>query len=168
MSGCLGDVAAALVDGELDHHQRERAQAHLLHCPACRAEVEQLRAVKARLTALGAPAVPDALTARLLALPAPGAPVPAPAPVAGTPVRPRRDHPVRGRRHALRRRTALAGSLGLGVVAAALALGGPQGAATTPVDPGTDVFVVQHVDSTGEAPRTVPVTTVGTLTGGPR
>ena len=49
MSGCLAEVVAALVDGELDHAARERAQRHLLHCDACRAEVDAQRRLKARL-----------------------------------------------------------------------------------------------------------------------
>ena len=44
MNGCLADVVAALVDGELDHAAREKAQRHLLHCDSCRAEVDVQRA----------------------------------------------------------------------------------------------------------------------------
>ncbi|CAA9314445.1 MAG: hypothetical protein AVDCRST_MAG07-737, partial [uncultured Frankineae bacterium] len=69
MSGCLADVAAALVDGELDHAARERALRHLMRCPACRAEVDLQRRLKARLRDVGPPSPSAALTSRLLGLP---------------------------------------------------------------------------------------------------
>ena len=77
---CLGDVVAALVDGELDHAARERAQRHLAHCTPCRTEVDAQRRLKARLTgtSTGEVAPSDALTARLLGL----RPDPAPSPAA--------------------------------------------------------------------------------------
>ena len=68
MSGCLDDVAAALVDGELDHAAREKAHRHLAHCAACRSEVEAQRRLKASVLRLDAPQPSDALTARLLGL----------------------------------------------------------------------------------------------------
>jgi anti-sigma factor RsiW len=43
---------AAFVDGELDHVARDRALAHLSHCPGCRLAVEQERWIKDRLQAL--------------------------------------------------------------------------------------------------------------------
>ena len=72
---CLGAVAAALVDGELDHAGRERAQRHLAHCPACRAEVEAQRSLKAQLSGTpGWPVPSDALTSRLMGLSTPVGP----------------------------------------------------------------------------------------------
>lgn len=169
---CLGDVVAALVDGELEHAARERAQRHLAHCAACRAEVDGQRRLKARLgRAQADPEPPDALTARLLALrlpadvaahrpPPPARPRPvragrarpvAPDAVTG-PARAARPGPARRQGRSRVRRGATLGSavvvLGLG---AALALGGPQAAApTTPVAPGSDAFVVEFVStSTG-------------------
>lgn len=67
----LGDVAAALVDGELGHAARERALRHLTACGRCRAEVDAQRALKASLhgSAVVAPVAHDALRVRLLALP---------------------------------------------------------------------------------------------------
>lgn len=157
---CLGEAVAALVDGELDHGSRERAQRHLAHCPACRAEVEAQRRLKAQLlgVALGTPTPDSALTARLLALPVPGTDrIPAPLPAAARPVTvrsaagPRGSRPP-GRRTALSRRTAVTSAFAaLGVVA--LALGSPQGRPTTAVDPAADSFVVRHVETTGDAPR---------------
>ena len=175
---CLGDVVAALVDGELNHAARERAQRHLAHCDACRAEVDVQRRLKARLSgACREPAPSDALTARLLGL-RPGddalgePPLPPARPVslrpAAGPRRPltrrastrspvtrsslTRSSLTRGpvtRRRGLRRRAVLGSAVAvLGVV---LALGGPQlSGPSTPVDPGTDSFVVDFVSSTSD------------------
>lgn len=180
MSGaCLGDAVAGLVDGELDHSARERAQRHLLHCADCRAEVEAHRRLKAQLAGLGrnAPA-PAALTEQLLALAVPGTDrVPGTTRPAARPVTLRASAHPRGRRSdghrsdggrpAHRRRTAVGSALvALGVVA--LALGGPQSAATTPVDPGADSFVVRHVGTTGDAPRVARASINGEGTGSRR
>lgn len=170
MSAHLGELAAALVDGELDHDARERAQRHLAHCGACRAEVDAHRSLKARLARLSAdaPQPGHALTDRLLALQVPGTDrISAPAgPVRTATVRPASGRPAAGpgnsrpRRRALRRRTAVGGAVAaFGLVA--LALGSPQSAATTPVDPATDSFVVEHVDTTSEVPRVVQATLTG-------
>jgi anti-sigma factor RsiW len=76
----LGDALSALVDGELDGTELDRANAHLAACAQCRGEATALRLLKTGLRALGAAGecqpftqspgvVPvDALTARLLAL----------------------------------------------------------------------------------------------------
>jgi hypothetical protein len=77
---CLDDVAAALVDGELDHASRERAHRHLAHCAPCRAEVEAQRRLKARLSGVEQVQPSAALTDRLLRIAAP-----APEPGAGPP-----------------------------------------------------------------------------------
>ena len=170
MGGCLGEVAAALIDGELEHAARERAHRHLLHCAACRAEVEAQRRLKASLAALAPAPAPDGLTARLMALQVPGTDRVGP-PVG--PVRPATVRPAAGpanrrpRGRGLRRRTAVGSAVAaLGVVA--LALGGPQSGATTPVDPGADSFVVEHVDTTSEVPRVVQARLSGGGARGPR
>jgi anti-sigma factor RsiW len=175
--GCLGETAAALVDGELDHADRERAQRHLAHCSRCRSEVEAQRRLKAQVRAAAdaTPAPPPDLAARLLALPGPGAvagpatPVPVGprvGPVPVTSVRtPARARPAaRRRRH---RRTAVVSAAVL-ALAGVLALGEPPRTASTPVDPGSPVFVVEHVGTTGGAVRTVPVIRAGGGGTGPR
>jgi anti-sigma factor RsiW len=175
--GCLGDVAAALVDGELDHAARERAHRHLAHCAGCRAEVDGQRRLRARLSGVGHPDLPPGLTDRLLWLAAPVGELSLPdvrppsRPVAVPPVpsRPAGSSPggsgparVRPRR-AVRRRATTGSAFAVLGVATALALGAPQPRpATTPVDPATDAFVAEFVSTTadGSSSAVVPVPAV--------
>lgn len=173
---CLGDVVAALVDGELDHAARERAQRHLANCDTCRAEVDAQRRLKARLTGLRAdpPAPDDTLTMRLLALSvasSDGASSDVVRSHAVGTTHPRRARPVpqpsagrRPRGRSLRRRaTAGAGLLALGLTAA-FALGGtPPRQPSTPVDPGNDVFVTEFVSTTSD---TAPARSASFTSGG--
>ncbi|MGH3391262.1 MAG: anti-sigma factor family protein, partial [Actinomadura sp.] len=48
----LGERLTALVDGELEHDERDRAYAHLAACTACRADAEALRRLKSELRSL--------------------------------------------------------------------------------------------------------------------
>jgi anti-sigma factor RsiW len=161
---CLGDVLSALVDGELDHAARDRALSHLAGCAACRADVEDQRRLKARLAALHADAPSPELSSRLLALAVPGA---EPWARPSTPVRPvtvrssrapgGAARPAAGPGRRLRRATAVGSSVVLAGLAAALVLGGrPAGGGSTPIDPGADVFVVEHVSTTGDLPLREP------------
>jgi anti-sigma factor RsiW len=173
---CLGDVAAALVDGELDHAARERAQRHLANCAACRAEVDAQRRLKARLTGLRAdlPAPDQDLTTRLLALSAAHADVASSdvgraVPVGSTHPRGARPAPrspagVRPRGRPLRRRaTAGAGLLALGLTAAFALGGAPPQSPSTPVDPGTEMFVTEFVSTTSD---TSPARSASLTSGG--
>jgi anti-sigma factor RsiW len=72
----LGYRLSALVDGELSADERDRVHAHLAGCEACRAEANQLRALKKRMRGLGEVLPDDALTQRLIAIAEPGPPVP--------------------------------------------------------------------------------------------
>jgi hypothetical protein len=72
----LGPRISALVDGELGHESRERALAHVAHCPACRDSLESERAVKDLLAAAASPAPSDGVLASLQALARPGNPLP--------------------------------------------------------------------------------------------
>lgn len=62
-----GSVVAALVDGQLDGAEEDRAWDHVLGCPGCRRRVEHERWVKQRLAGLGQPrvAAPDGLVGAL-------------------------------------------------------------------------------------------------------
>lgn len=164
----LGDAVAGLVDGELDHPGRERAQAHLLHCDDCRSDVDAQRRLKSRLVGLAARGGPEPsadLTARLLAMPVPGT-EPTRQPVVVGPVRPaavrgpaRPGGPLapatRRSGRSLRRRTTVGSALAVIGVGALIALGGPRAAGgVLPVDPGGNGFVVDYINRTVEVPMT--------------
>ncbi len=65
----LGELAAALVDGALDHNARDRALAHVMRCDGCRAEIDAQRRMKAQLAQVAVPPMSAGLAERLLSLP---------------------------------------------------------------------------------------------------
>ncbi len=172
----LGDRLSALIDGELDGAERDRASAHLASCEQCRAEAAELRALKQKLRDLmaGAPAEASAeaaMTRRLIALTGPGGPmpsrhrrlrvpgvigvlglVPGHRPAGGwDPSRPadRRPRSARRRRYLVLGTVSLAVSLGT----AAFTAGGGGGAAPGPrITPPVDMYSVEHAITTGEVP----------------
>ena len=167
---CPGDLLSGLVDGELDHPTRERVLSHLMACADCQREVEGLRSLKARLQWAGAetPVPSEDFTARLRGLAAPGAAPPERArPGAARPVSVRPGGravagrgPVGLRPRRLRRRTV--GSLVALGLSAAFVLGGQSPASSTrvPIDPSSDQFVADYVDTSVEVPVTQPVDAV--------
>ncbi len=70
----VGDLAAALVDDQLDQATRDLVLLHLGRCAGCRADVEEQRQLKARLRGLSEPGLPLGLLARLGALSGPAEP----------------------------------------------------------------------------------------------
>ena len=162
---CPGDLLSGLVDGELDHPTRERVLSHLMTCPACHQETESLRSLKSRLSWAGAetPVPSEQLVARLMQLQVPGT-TPAARVRAGA-MRPASIRPagraaaVAGSRRPrrLRRRT-VTGLVAFGL-SAAFVLGGQTGpsGARVPIDPTTDQFVTDYVDTTVEVPLNEPV-----------
>jgi anti-sigma factor RsiW len=70
----VGDLAAALVDDQLDQDTRDQVLLHLGRCPGCRSDVQEQRQLKARLHALSTPGLPSGLIARLGALSLPELP----------------------------------------------------------------------------------------------
>ncbi len=155
MTSHLGASVSALVDGELDHPQRERVLAHLAHCLPCRAEVDAQRRFKQSLRVLVGPAPRLVLSEALLAISAP-APMAEPgwSWPAATPHGAAR--PVRrvSRRRSVRLRRGTVGgalvALGLG---GALALGGPAPRGTVaPVDPASASFVLDYASTTPDVP----------------
>ncbi|MFI6818489.1 anti-sigma factor family protein [Nonomuraea sp. NPDC050328] len=154
----LGENVSALVDGELNHMERERALAHLTFCAECRREVESMRALKSRLRSLDGPAMPADLTMSLLLMGEPGGPVPPrerpfPRTFGGVPLpgprsiapldnRPRRDPSGSSGPGRKRRSTYVA----VGVVSAAVALG--------------TLFVSTANQTSGPPPTTVHKTSV--------
>ena len=159
----LGDRLSALVDGELDGAELDRAHAHLAGCEQCRAEAAELRALKQKLRALttGAPAE-AAMTRRLIAMTGPGGPmpprrrllrvVPGHRPAVGpAATRPAATRP----RLAKRRRYLVLGTVSLvvGLGTAAFTAGGGSDAAPGPrITPPVEMYSVEHAITTGEVP----------------
>ena len=137
----LGDRLSALVDGELDGAELDRAHAHLASCERCRAEAAELRALKQKLRGLAAGVPTDAdMTRRLIAITGPGTRRPGP-------------------RRRVRRRYLMLGTVSLvvGLGAAAFTVGGGGPAAPGPrVTPPVEMYVVEHAITTGEIPFAGP------------
>lgn len=150
------DVVAALVDGELADDERERALVHLADCPPCRAEVDAQRRFKARLRTLGpaGPAPDRQLVDRLLAL-GPVPPAPAPPPDLADRLRAPGRGPERRRRRLAR--TAVGAAAVAAGIGAVLAVGGRPAPGPAPVDPRSDVLLVDHAGTAGELVVGVPV-----------
>jgi anti-sigma factor RsiW len=166
----LGDRLSALVDGELDGAELDRAHAHLAGCEPCRAEAAELRALKQKLRGLvkGAPAE-AAMTRRLIAMTGPGGPmpprhrllrvVPGRRPAAG----PASSRPGSGPSpkalkpwpSGRRRRYLVLGTVSLvvGLGTAAFTVGGGGDAAPGPrITPPVEMYSVEHAITTGEVP----------------
>jgi anti-sigma factor RsiW len=175
----LGERLSALIDGELDGAERDRAHAHLAGCEQCRAEAAELRALKRKLHALGSGAPAEAaMTRRLVAMTGPGGPLPprrrrlrlapgtAPDTAAGAApgARPAARRELRGTRRPSPRRTPRRRYLVLGAVSlvvglgtAAFTAGGGSYAAPGPrITPPVEMFVVEHAITTGEVPISGP------------
>jgi len=164
----LGDRLSALVDGELDGAELDRAHAHLAGCEQCRTEAAELRALKQKLRGLisGAPAE-AAMTSRLIAMTGPGGPlpprrtllrvVPGRRATAGpAPARPgsRRSGPAARRRRYLVLGTV---SLVVGLGTAAFTAGGGGDAAPGPrITPQVEMYSVEHAITTGGVPLPGP------------
>jgi anti-sigma factor RsiW len=162
----LGDRLSALVDGELDGAERDRAHAHLAGCERCRAEAADLRALKRKLRELmtGAPAE-AAMTSRLIAMTGPGGPlpprrrllrvVPGGRPTAGPALSGPAPSGPGAPRLARRRRYLVLGTVSLvvGLGAAAFTVGGGGGASPGPrITPQVEMYSVEHAITTGEVP----------------
>ena len=168
----LGDRLSALIDGELDGAERDRASAHLASCEQCRTEAAELRALKRKLSTLlsGAPAE-AAMTRRLIAMTGPGGPLPprrrlprlATGPGAAdrrkTRRETRRETRRPGFRGPVRRRYLVIGAVSLvvGLSTAAFTAGGGGQAAPGPrITPPVEMYSVEHAITTGEVPFTGP------------
>jgi anti-sigma factor RsiW len=165
----LGDRLSALVDGELDGAERDRAHAHLASCEQCRTEAAELRVLKQKLSTLmtGAPAE-AAMTKRLIAMTGPGGPMPprrgllraAPGSRRAA-TRASRRPGVRGPRSARRRRYLMLGTVSLvvGLGTAAFSAGGGGEAVPGPrITPPVEMYSVEHAITTGQVPFAPPVT----------
>jgi anti-sigma factor RsiW len=179
---CLGERITALVDGELDHDERDRALAHLAGCGQCRAEADAQRRLKQRLRSLNDASPSAGLLTRLYAMGEPGGPIPprsrpmpgeartpvVPRPAARRPPdnRPARrsaeggrgwDEPERGRRRRLPRARYLAvGAATLAVLGVGTAgfVAGSEPSELPRVGPALEQFAVEHALTSGDVPVT--------------
>jgi len=159
----LGDRLSALIDGELDGAERDRAHAHLAGCDQCRTEAAELRALKRKLGSLlpGAPAE-AAMTRRLIAMTGPGGPVP-PRRRPGEPGKPGKPGRPETRRPGssgpVRRRYLVIGTMSLVVGLSTVAFTAGGGGEATPgprITPPVEMYSVEHAITTGEVPFTGP------------
>jgi anti-sigma factor RsiW len=159
----LGDRLSALIDGELDGAERDRAYAHLAGCEQCRTEAAELRALKQKLSALLSRAPAEAaMTRRLIAMTGPGGPLPprrrllrlAPGPRAAG----RRETRRPGPGGPVRRRYLVFGAVSLvvGLSTAAFTAGGGEATPGPRITPPVEMYSVQHAITTGEVPFTGP------------
>ena len=164
----LGDRLSALIDGELDGAERDRAYAHLAGCEQCRTEAAELRALKRKLSTLLSRAPAEAaMTRRLIAMTGPGGPLPprrrllrlAPSPRAADRRETRRETRRPGSRGPVRRRYLVFGAMSLvvGLSTAAFTAGGGGEATPGPrITPPVEMYSVEHAITTGEVPFTGP------------
>jgi len=176
----LGNRLSALVDGELDGAERDRAHAHLAGCEQCRAEAAELRALKQKLRSLTTRAPAEAaMTSRLIAMTGPGGPQPPRrrllrgisgiSGISGLPGTAGPRSAGRGRgsprpgmprpRRARRRRALMIGavSLVMGLGTAAFTAGGGGEAAPGPkITPQVELYGIEHAITTGGLPNISP------------
>jgi anti-sigma factor RsiW len=157
----LGDRLSALVDGELNGAELDRAHAHLAGCEPCRTEAAELRALKRQLRALMTRAPAEAaMTRRLIAMTGPGGPMPPRRRllrvVPGRRSAPKRPQAAtRPPRSARRRRYLVLGTVSLvvGLGTAAFTVGGGGDASPGPgITPPVEMYSVEHAITTGEVP----------------
>ena len=163
----LGDRLSALVDGELDGAERDRAYAHLASCEQCRTEAAELRALKQKLSTLLSRAPAEAaMTRRLIAMTGPGGPLPprrrllrlAPGPRPAGRRETRRETRRPGPRGPVRRRYLVLGAVSLvvGLSTAAFTAGGGEATPGPRITPPVEMYSVEHAITTGEVPFTGP------------
>jgi anti-sigma factor RsiW len=170
----LGNRLSALVDGELDGAERDRAHAHLAGCEQCRKEAAELRALKQKLRSLTTLAPAEAaMTSRLIAMTGPGGPQPPRRRLLrgitgarGTgatrsggrgrgSLRPGMPRPRRARR----RRALMIGAVSLvvGLGTAAFTAGGGGEATPGPkITPQVELYGIEHAITTGGLPNISP------------
>jgi anti-sigma factor RsiW len=167
----LRDQISALVDGELNGAELDRASAHLAACGLCRAEAAAVRQLKRELRALAAAAPAgevadlagvcedEALTRRLLAMAGPGGPVPSRRlrreqyrRERSLNKQSRTERPWRGRAGP---RAMLWSAVSLAVVgigAAAFSMGGSTADPGPKITPQLEMFSVEHALTSGDVP----------------
>jgi putative zinc finger protein len=181
----LGPRVSPLVDGELGHEARDRALAHVAHCPICREALEAERSIKSLLSSAATPEPSDRLLADLRGLAEPGEPlgprsrpmplgpvVPTLPPPGRGPLGRRRDsrRPMTGGRttRVVRARYAAAGALSVAglVLGTAFAAGGSGATGTPAVVPPAAELSVEHAATTSGLPLGDPAFTAVTASFG--
>jgi anti-sigma factor RsiW len=157
----LGNLISALIDGELEGMELDRANAHLAGCAACQTEASALRQLKRELRTLGDLDGADAMTGRLLAMIGSGPPGARGEP--GAPVQARALERKPGRRVRRRRgRYVIWSAMSLvvvGVGAAAFGMGGSPSGNEPQITPQLEVFDAQHAITSGDVPFADPAST---------
>lgn len=145
MTAHLDELAAALVDNELSHDERDRALAHITGCDPCRAEVAAQRRLKALLANQPDPEVCTDLAARLCAISRDAA-----GPMHPDVVRTRRRELVAppAKPRSLRSRAATYSALSVALVAGVVAVGGESGG--TKVRPPVTAYLEEHTATTDQ------------------
>jgi anti-sigma factor RsiW len=176
MTGHLGDLAAALVDGQLAPGVRERALRHVAQCARCRDEVAEQERLKFQISHLFAPPPPSDLASRLMQLPSSPvigggsvlgggdgrsqSPLAAPFRPAGRADRVTRpgSHPVQGRR--VRRVVFASASVLVLGAGGAFAAGGTAASGGPSVTPPTTAYLTEHASTSNVTPFSDPALTV--------
>jgi anti-sigma factor RsiW len=164
----LGDQLSALVDGELNGTELDRANAHVAACGACRVEANALRRLKHDLRALAEVCDSAEVTKRLLAMTGQAGQGGQAGPVSAG-----RLGPESGQRRRLRTvsthsarpsgrlinrrrgRYVLWSTVSLvlvGIGTAAFGMGGSSGPTGPQITPQLEVFDVQHAITSGDVP----------------
>lgn len=154
----LDDLAAALVDNELSHDQRDRALSHIAGCAPCRQEVDAQRRLKALLANQADPVVTVEFSLTLMNIARDAA-----GPNTPDVVRRRGAGPIAppagpGRSRTLRRRAATFSALSVALVAGVVAVGSERDVRR--VRPPVSTFVGEHTATTANLPLNDPADAV--------
>lgn len=171
----LGDLLSALVDGELNGTDLDRANSHMAACGDCRVEANALRRLKHELRSLAAEVNDsDDFTRRLLALASqtdqPGRAdhagradqVYQDVPVSAVPVRYLKRSPRPASRRPVRRRRSryviwsTVSLVVVGIGTAAFGMGGSPSSQGPQITPQLEVYDAQHAVTSGDVPFVKP------------
>ncbi|HLH59269.1 MAG TPA: anti-sigma factor [Streptosporangiaceae bacterium] len=159
----LGQRLSALIDGELSTEERDRIHAHLAGCAACRAEANELRALKSSMRGLTDVPADDTLARKLTAIAEPGGPVPSRRRARKGKPRPRpgfrafggdasRPYARPGRHRGRYVVIGVASCVVVGLGVTAFSVGGGEPSPGPRITPPVQMYSIQHAITTGEVP----------------